>query len=1638
MRRIYLVISFILGICSYAFSQQYANDWIDYSQTYYRIPVIQNGVYKITHTDLISHGISIGDFDPRNIQIFHKGESIPVFVYGQNDGIFNSSDYIEFYAEKNTGWLDTAIYKNSIPLNANYSLYNDTASYFLCFANTISAERYDTTKNTNFSGLTPLSYCLKTSRANYTNEYNYADKKYENSTYILDGEGWVDDYFTMGASTVKALSTSNYTDVGIPYVLKFGVCGHSETRHDLIVETNNFLFDTIYSDYNAVHKTFEISENLSSTTQITFRSLWSSTKTADKNSVAYVEITYPHAYNFQGRQSMNFTIPKVSGTNDIYIEIVNFDGGAAPILFCPKLNKRFTASKDGVKYKFRLPNPLKECECILINPNSFRTVYDIVSTKSKNTTNSKFFDLAAGGSNEGDYIIITHKSLWNHAVTYKDYRENTGFSPVMIDVDELYNQFGYGIQKHPYAIHNFLKYATEQWNIHPEYVFIIGKGMHMPLFRKNTEVYEKTLVPAMGVPSSDLLFTTDLHGRTMHTNIAIGRLSASNSDELNAYRNKVEEHESQSPAVWMKNVMHFGGGATAAEQRLFRIYLSAYQNIIEDEFFGAHVSTFLKESSAVFEKTEPEIIRELMNEGTSMCTFFGHASGAGFDQNIDHPSLFNNRGKYPLMLANSCYSGDIFANNEYNISEIWVLIPQKGAIGFIANVDLGISSYLNLFAQSFISNTARHNYGQSIGTSIELTLAELSNKYMHLDKVANTCLSYIYHGDPAVKVHSFDYPDIEINETSAFFNPSFLTSDLQFIETGIIITNNGKAVSDTFNLSCTFTAASSGNNFTIDTTISGTYYKDTIMLRFPINKFEAGAYTVYINADTENAILELNETNNSATIDFFISSQEVLPVYPQEYAIIPEASPEFIMTAVDPLNPPESVIVELDTTPLFTSSFLISDTINTMGDAILRWSPDITCEDSQQYFWRVSEKNEIKWNESSFTYETGKTGWGQVHAHQFIKNDLTYLEYSEDDKKYSFIETPHRVSCYTRGAASTVDFSLFYTIDNVIMATSAFPLYTPALHIVIIDSLTGEPWLANRGSYGQIYPYRFGVVKKYFTFPTASTSGRTNIANFLRDTVPEGNYILVYTYQTAYFESWEENIRTAFEELGAALPRNLDNDVPYIFFAQKGNITTAKEKAGSTSADDIQLSAEFPGNYYKGGVKSTIVGPSHHFEYVVWDGEKYDGSDSTTLSIFGMPENGQEFTIDKLITQDTIYELDTLFDSSLVPYITLYNYHEDFIGRTPPLLNYWKVYYDPLGELAISPEHTFSFHADTIEQGEDIELIIAAQNISSANMDSVLMYVEIKNAQNQLVYSDYHRLASITANNYVIDTSSIDTKNFAGDYTIKIEFNPVNPETGIHDQPETYYFNNFIIVPFYVQTDNLNPIIDVIVDGRHVLQGDVISSHPTITIHAYDENNYLFLQDTALFTLYAINTTEQDTIPFYFANSSVVQFIPADERSRRSTIIVNPTFFEDGEYTLHIQVRDVSNNYAGSQEYILHFTINHEAQVSVLYNYPNPCKTYTTFRFVLTGTKIPKHAFINIYSENGTCVSRIDLSQTNLHIGTNTISVNWQAQDIHGIALPNGIYMYTLSFDAKETYEHYPSSNDGIIDKKFGKLIIAR
>ena len=82
-----------------------------------------------------------------------------------------------------------------------------------------------------------------------------------------------------------------------------------------------------------------------------------------------------------------------------------------------------------------------------------------------------------------------------------------------------------------------------------------------------------------------------------------------------------------------------------------------------------------------------------MDEGVSLMTFFGHAAGSGFDLSIDDINSYNPLpGHYPFMLANGCYSGDIHSE-ELTTSERYIITANKGMIGYLASVGLGVPKF---------------------------------------------------------------------------------------------------------------------------------------------------------------------------------------------------------------------------------------------------------------------------------------------------------------------------------------------------------------------------------------------------------------------------------------------------------------------------------------------------------------------------------------------------------------------------------------------------------------------------------------------------------------------------------------------------------------------------------------------------------------------------------------------------------------------------------------------------------------------------------------------------------------------------------------------------------------------------------
>src|ERR1044071_5425905 len=126
MRKIFTLLLLVAG---FAASAQYNNEWIKFSQTYYKIKVGQDGLYRIPQSLLNANGI--GNTQVQNFELWRNGEKVP-FYPSVSSGLLPSNGYLEFWGEGNDGKADKPLYRDPAYQHTDkISLQTDTAVYFL-------------------------------------------------------------------------------------------------------------------------------------------------------------------------------------------------------------------------------------------------------------------------------------------------------------------------------------------------------------------------------------------------------------------------------------------------------------------------------------------------------------------------------------------------------------------------------------------------------------------------------------------------------------------------------------------------------------------------------------------------------------------------------------------------------------------------------------------------------------------------------------------------------------------------------------------------------------------------------------------------------------------------------------------------------------------------------------------------------------------------------------------------------------------------------------------------------------------------------------------------------------------------------------------------------------------------------------------------------------------------------------------------------------------------------------------------------------------------------------------------------------------------------------------------------------------
>ena len=1669
-----LALAFVLCINA-GFAQMpdgnFGDEWINFNQSYFKIPVAEDGVYRISQSALVQAGIPVSQIATGNYQLFRLGEQVPIYVSAS--GLLDANDYIEFYGKKNRSELDRQLFANPEEemLNPEYSLVTDTMSYFLTWVSGSgnNSLRFVAVDNDLSSPPSSERYFWYDLKKVYTNAH-IKKKVTTDGTYFSDyneTEGFGSPFLLTTEHTIQPVNPV-ITGPASTFSTRFGSNLPANSGHNIAITLNNEapVYEENFSGVALKKVTVPVSNSLlTNDIEVKFTGTGG---TNDRHSVGVITLTYPRSFDFGGETSFAFSVEASSDKK--LLDIENFsDAMGSPVLYDATNGLRIEAVVENGRTRIVLPPSATDRELILFEDNAAFTAIN-------NLSESTFIDYA---QNPATYLIISNSRLFrdaqgvNQVAEYANYRSSAvggGFTTRVVNVEDLYNQYAYGINRHPLSIKNFIQKVKTQWE-DLSYLLIIGKGREYHKVRTPGQVAgaQSTLfVPTYGFPGSDNLLTSE-NGQRFPA-VATGRIAATSPEDIKIYLRKVRDLEAVQQnsnqtieeRAWMKQILHLGGGGNTGERDLIRRHLEGMEEIIESNVFGAEVVSVFKSSNDPVQQSKSEEIFDRINDGVSMITFFGHSGVGTFDFDIDNPDNYENYEKYPLMFSLGCYSGNIHTATR-GVSERFVYYEDRGAIGFGATTGLGYISGLNPFMSRFYQLAGGPLYGQGMGDILRGTIEAYNiNNNITLGPLAQ---QFTLQGDPAVKINPSDGADYVVDISSVSFSPDNILAEQDSFLISFRINNLGMSVVDSINIKIEHQLPNGEMLPVTVLRVATPKYQSTHFATLETGgRNSVGLNNIFILVDSDNEIdesppisaennNELRRVNGQRGIALYISDNAARPVYPVDYGIV-STIPELKASIIGLGSSDERYNIQIDTTINFNSDMLSSNII-TQNGGVLKWTPEIPFISGTVYYWRVSQiietstGPEYKWENSSFLYKTGEPqGWNQSHYYQLVVNEtegISINNNSIEPLKFAADFIDLRVKNKLRDPLDPPNH--FFnggntTVNPWIHLNNGFNAGV-ALYVLDPVTISSNNWRNSPGGdHGSINP---NSTTRFFSFPTSTTSERENVINFIEEIIPDSHFFFMWTLQldeTSDYqpEDWAadslslggKNLFNVMESYGAQQIRTLESlgSVPYGIIAHKG-VEIFDEAIAQAVDETINIQHSFRKNFTEGEIKSIDIGPAQSWETFSWDVTNVAPSDTTKLGVVGIKAD---------LSTDTLSYVDhvqgsinlSFIDATIYPSIRLIYFTKDEVERTPAQLKGWKVNYQGFGDLAINTSLGFDFNSDTLQQGQLFSLKIPVENISDYEIDSTTVKFTLTNSENEeTIFFD--NLSALTPGEVADVSFSTSTENIMSSQDIIIEVNPArNPK-------EQYHFNNIFSDNFYIDQDKINPILDVTFDGVHIMNGDIVSAAPLINISLKDENQFLALSDTSVIRMLLVDPEGRQTEIWHSSNN--VTFTPATAPGEKAELTYQAEFLQDGTYSLIVQARDASDNSSGDLDYRISFEVITKRMISNVYNYPNPFSNSTSFVYTLTGSTSPEQFKIQIFTVSGKVIREITQDEIGpLKIGTHRTDFTWDGRDEYGDKLANGVYLYRViaNNDEGEEIDNYRTSADSFFKRGFSKMVILR
>ncbi len=704
------------------------------SGSWFKFSISESGIHRLGYEDLRKAGINPDNIDPRRLKIYGNGGGMlpqansasrhddlvenAIYVFGEEDGRFDKSDYIIFYAQGPHTWE-----RSGNTFTHTYNLYSDKAFYFL------------TTDGASGLRVSPKSQPPSATRSlSAYNAYVFHEKDEHN--ILTSGREWLGELFNY----VTPSRTFNFTLQGLAPSSTIYLTLSAAARANITTS-----FQVMVNNTPVGSLAIKGISNIFSETYSVKASLEKNTFPVNAGLVPNGECAVRINYNFNN-------ISSLSG-NLNYLEL-NYTSQLA--LYGEQTSFRALASTEG-----------PTCEYILSNVTPETRIWDVTNpllpaslNYSINGSTARFNDFSdmlreyvvfAGqnfpapifesrvlnqnlhgiGAPVPDMLIIAADGLVSSAERLAAHRRAfSGLRVRVVPVSSIYNEFSSGSPDIT-GIRDFIRmvYRRSQGADSLRYVLLFGACSYDYKNRiaNNTNlipIYEsrESFHPIRTFSSDDYYgFMDESYGEwpEIHSNsrqgdeleLGVGRLPVSTGEQADQVVDKIIYYDT-NPSTrerWRTRICFVSDDGDRneylknAEQHattvathypfmnISKVHLDAYPQISAP---GGEISPEAKRA-----------LNEEIEKGLLITNFIGHGSEQGWMQEevlrISDILGWRNRNKLTFMLTATCEFGRYDDPNKTSGAEYALRSVEGGAIALMTTTRPVYASTNNLINTSF-------------------------------------------------------------------------------------------------------------------------------------------------------------------------------------------------------------------------------------------------------------------------------------------------------------------------------------------------------------------------------------------------------------------------------------------------------------------------------------------------------------------------------------------------------------------------------------------------------------------------------------------------------------------------------------------------------------------------------------------------------------------------------------------------------------------------------------------------------------------------------------------------------------------------------------------------------------------------